>query len=86
MPDKQTNGAVIGRLLGEAIDDPAFRQKLLTDPAQALKDKKMDQNAEAIAFFKSLSTKNFEDAAKTIKPTSKLFTGEAGLGEAEANA
>jgi hypothetical protein len=84
MPGKHVDNATIGKLLGKALKDSSFRKKLLSDPAAALKSQNIEPDPDAVAFFKSLSTKNFDEAAKSVKKTSKLFSGEAGLGEAEA--
>jgi hypothetical protein len=84
MADKHVDNATIGQLLGKAVKDSNFRKKLLSDPAAAMKDMHIEPDPDAVAFFRSLSSKNFDEAAKSVKKTSKLFSGEAGLGEAEA--
>jgi hypothetical protein len=74
---KPVTAKVAGEMLAEAISNSEFREKLLTDPDEALNSKGFTADQSAIDFFKVLAKSGFEKAVKKIEKTSPLATGEA---------
>jgi hypothetical protein len=57
----------IGRVLGLALRDTQFRNKLTKDPTAALKHENFGVGEKGVEFFKSLNTKKFVSAAEDYR-------------------
>ena len=84
MAGKKVTPEAAGKLLGDALADAAFRQKLLNDPKKTLQDHGFEASTNAVHFFQSLNTKAFGEAAHKVKTKAKHDPLD--LGEAEAHA
>jgi len=54
------NAEQLKRLLAKANADPAFRDKLLSSPADTLTSEGLDPTDRWVDFFKNLNASNFE--------------------------
>ncbi len=58
-------------ILGEAIMDSGFREKLMQSPTRTLKDRGFEPNDGVLDFLKSLSRGGFDHAARQIRVKGK---------------
>lgn len=75
---KPIKGDILAELLRRAMSDPAFREKLLNAPADALRDRNIRADPKWVAFFKGLTPSNFESELRN-----KVATDPEGEGEGE---
>ena len=71
MAGKKITHNQVKELLGRALEDPKFRARLLSSPEATLKKEGYDPHDAAVGFFKTLSTKTFDEAAKKVKVKNK---------------
>lgn len=60
MAGQEMNAEQLKRLLAKANADPAFRDKLLSSPADTLTSEGLDPADQWVRFFKGLNASNFE--------------------------
>lgn len=53
-------------LLGRALKDPAFREKIQQSPSRTLDEEGFEPNPAAVDFFVSLSSGGFDHAVRQI--------------------
>jgi hypothetical protein len=60
MAGKKIGNEALRKLLDKAMADPTFRDKLLSSPADTLRDEGLDPTDTWVDFFKGLNANNFE--------------------------